>query len=96
MVSIRSAMHLVRRLGRRAGRLHRVRTMHRARMQHARVAEYSGEPEREQRDDGARQGGQAIHDPQKIGTFGRRALRQYLVRLTHPGTDTLSRAIYHS
>jgi hypothetical protein len=52
-------------------------------MQHAWVAEYSGEPEREQRGEGAGPGGQAMHDPTKIGTVGRRTLAQNLVRSTH-------------
>jgi hypothetical protein len=51
-------------------------------MQHPRVAEYSGEPERKERGEGAGPCGQAIHDPQKIGAGARRALRQFLVRLT--------------
>ena len=55
----RRAMHVVRR---RRRRLIRVCAVHRARMQHTRVAEYSGEPEREQRDEGARPDGQALHD----------------------------------
>ena len=33
--------------------LHRVRAVHRARVQHPRIAEDDGEPEREQRGDGA-------------------------------------------
>lgn len=49
----RPAMTVVRRLRRRGRRLTRMRAVHRARMQHARVAEYSGEPEREQRGEGA-------------------------------------------
>ena len=46
-------------------RLCRMRTVHRARVQHPRIAEYSGEPERKQRGEGASPGGQAIHDSER-------------------------------
>lgn len=86
----RSAMAI---MARTRCRQTRMRAMHRARMQHPRVAEYSGEPERKERGEGASPGRQALHDPQKIGMVGQRAPAQKLVRSTYPGTDTPWKAI---